>query len=75
MLQNKSKYVKKYSRLLRKKNTTEAELGEVDRKLSEDVHENEEGLGIDEEEEKVEESYLGIGEEIEHEDNPDKEDE
>ena len=75
MPENKAKYVKKYERLLRKPNASEAELDEADRKLSEDAHESEEGLGIEEEEEKGEEAYPEIADEIEHEDNPDKEDE
>lgn len=75
MPENKAKYVKRYERLLKKGNTTEKEFDEAERKLSEDVHENKEGLEIDEEEEAGEEAYPEIEEELVHEDNPDKEDE
>ena len=75
MPENKAKYVKKYERLIKKTNATDAELNEAERKLSEDVHESEEGLDIEGEEEKGEEAYPEIGEELEHEDNPDKENE
>ncbi len=74
MPENKSRYVKKYVKLLKKGSSNQKELDEADRKLSEDVHENEEGLGIDSEEEKGEEAYPEIELDMEHEDNPDKED-
>lgn len=75
MSENKAKFVKNYERLLKKKDATETELDEAERKLSEDTHESEEGLDIEGEEEKGEEAYPEIKEELEHEDNPDKEDE
>lgn len=71
---NKAKLVKKYERLLKKKDVKESEFEEADRKLSEDARESEEGLGIEEEEEVGEEAYPEIDEELKHEDNPDKED-
>jgi len=74
MPENKAKLVKKYERLLKKPDAKESEFDETDRKLSEDVHESEEGLGIEKEEEAGEEAYPEIEEELEHEDNPDKED-
>ena len=75
MSNNKAKSVKKYERLLKKGNVKESELNEADRKLSEDSRESQEGLGIEEEEEAGEEAYSEIGEELGHEDNPDKENE
>ena len=71
---SKAKYVKKYERLLKKKDVKESELNEADRKLSEDAHESDEGLGIEAEEDAGEEPYPEIEEALEHEDNPDKED-
>ena len=75
MPENKGKYTKKYERLIRKPDTIGKQLNEAERKLSEDAHENEESLGIDEEEETGDEAYHELENEIEHEDNPDKEDE
>lgn len=75
MPENKAKYVKKYESLLKKKDATQTELDESERKLSEDTHESEEGLDIEKEEEAGEEAYPEIEEELGHEDNPDKEDE
>lgn len=75
MPRGKVKFVKKYERLLKKKDVKESEFNEVDRKLSEDSRESEEGLSIEEEEEAGEEAYPEIEERMEHEDNPDKEDE
>ncbi len=75
MSENKANLVKKYGKLLGKKDATVAEFDEAERKLSEDVHESKEGLGIEKEEEAGEEAYPEIEEELEHEDNPEKEDE
>lgn len=75
MPEKKTRLVKNYRRLLKKKNTSESGFNQLEHKLSKDVHETEEGLGIEEEEETVEESYLGMEEELVHEDNPEKEDE
>lgn len=75
MPENKAKYVKKYEKLLKKKDATETELDEADRKLSEDVHEHQEGLDIEEEEEAGEEPSPEVEFELGHEDNPEKEDE
>ncbi|MEK6909791.1 MAG: hypothetical protein AABW61_01805 [Candidatus Aenigmatarchaeota archaeon] len=44
MPENKSKLVKKYESLLKKPDAKESEFDETERKLSEDVHESEEGL-------------------------------
>lgn len=74
MPENKAKLVKKYERLLRKKDTKDSELDEADRKLSGDAHDSQEGLDIESEEEAGEEAYPEIEEELGHEDNPDKED-
>lgn len=74
MPENKAKLVKKYESLLKKPDAKESELDEAERKLSEDVHESKEGLDIEKEEEAGEEAYPEIEEELEHEDNPDKED-
>ena len=74
MPENKGKFIKKYERLI-KKGADDPKFDETERKLSEDTHENEEGLGIDEEEETGQEAYPELEESIEHEDNPDKEDE
>ena len=74
MAENKAKLVKKYGRLLGKKDATKSELDEADRKLSEEKHDSEEGLGIEEEEDAGEEAYPEIEENLGHEDNPDKED-
>lgn len=75
MAENKAKLVKKYERLIKKPNAKQSELDEADRKLSEEKHDSEEGLGIEEEEETGNEAYPELEEELEHEDNPDKEDE
>lgn len=74
MPENKAKLVKKYESLLKKPDAKESEFDETERKLSEDVHESEEGLNIEKEEEAGEEAYPEIEEELEHEDNPNKED-
>lgn len=73
MAKNKAKLVKKYESLLKKPDAKESEFGEAERKLSGDAHESEEGLSIEKEEEAGEEAYPEIEEELEHEDNPDKE--
>lgn len=74
MSENKAKLVKKYERLIKKKNASEEELKNVDHELSGEKHDSEEVLGIDEEEETGEEAYPEIEEELKHEDS-DKEDE
>ena len=75
MPSGKAKFVKKYERLLRKPHAKGSELDEAESKLSEDPKESEEGLDIEGDEEKGEEAYPEIEEELGHEDNPDKEDE
>lgn len=73
MAENKAKFVKRYERLIKGKNVSDGEFNEADRKLSEDVHENEEGMSI-EEEDAGEEAYPELEESMSHEDNPEKED-
>jgi hypothetical protein len=71
---NKSKLVNKYEKAIVKEDTKESELNELDNELSEDAKESQEGLGIEEEEEAGQEPYPEIEAELEHDDNPDKED-
>lgn len=75
MPENKGKFIKKYGRLIKKGDASQKEFDEADRKLSEGTRENEEGLGIEEDEESGQEAYPEIELDMEHEDNPDKEDE
>lgn len=72
---NKAKFMKNYGRLLKEKDAKNSEFGEAEKQLSEDTHESEEGLGIDEEETAVEETYPEIAEDLVNEDSPEKEDE
>ena len=74
MVENKAELVKKYGRLIGKKDATESELNEADRKLSEEKHDSEEVFGIEEEEDAGEEAYPEIEDDLGHEDNADKED-
>ena len=74
MPENKGKFIKRYSRLIRKVDAPQKEFDEADRKLSENAHENEKGLGIEEDEESGQEAYPEIELDMEHEGNPDKED-
>lgn len=69
---NKSKHARKYEKPLRNDNVKETKL-EPDKKLGEDIHENEEELGIADEEEHEEESYLGMDNFMERDDSPEKE--
>ncbi|MBI2547031.1 MAG: hypothetical protein HYW23_01135 [Candidatus Aenigmarchaeota archaeon] len=73
MAKGKAKLVKKYRFLLKKNNAKEPEIREVDRKLSEDVAESEEGLYIEKEEDAGEEPYPEIEEDLGHEDNSEEE--
>ena len=75
MPENKGRFIKKYERLVKKPDAKDSDFDEADRKLSGDVHENEEGLGIEEDEETGQEAYPELEADIEHEVSPDKEDE
>ena len=73
MSRAKSKFVKKHGRLLKKPDAKKSEFSEAEHKLNKELHENEEGLGIDKEEESEEEAYPEIDENLWGEDSPDKE--
>ncbi|MBI2542968.1 MAG: hypothetical protein HYW24_02175 [Candidatus Aenigmarchaeota archaeon] len=76
MDENKAKLVKKYEEMLKNPDKySEEDFQEIEHQLSEDVHEVSEGLDIESEESKGEEAYPEIEKELEHEDNPEKEDE
>lgn len=77
MPQDKEELVKKYKQMLKKQDDfTEEEFEEIEHKLSEEIDEATEGLGIEKEEEAGEEPYPEIEEELKREDNgKDKEEE
>ncbi len=72
MARGKEKLVKRYERLIKNPNSKETYLDEANRKLSEDVRESDEGLGIEDEEEAGEEPSPEIEEELTREDKTDE---
>ena len=76
MPSDKEKILKKYEKLISEQDkVTEDKFQEVEHQLSEQAHETSEGLGIEKEEDAGEEAYPEIKHALEHEDDPDKEDE
>ncbi|MBI2084215.1 MAG: hypothetical protein HYT70_01195 [Candidatus Aenigmarchaeota archaeon] len=65
MPENKGKLLKEYEKMIREPGKyTEEQFQEIEKELSEDVHETSEGLGIEDEEKKGEEAYPEIADSI-----------
>ena len=77
MPKKKSRALRKLERKIVKQNDEQEakSIDDVETEVSKYPKESEEGLGIEEEEEKVQEPYPEIEKDLEHEDNPEKSDE